>query len=281
MNFNNNLIALRKLNNISQVDFAKKIKVSRQTVSKWEAGETYPELDKLMSMCELFNIGLDDLVSTKIKNKTDYKEYKISKNDYNARYNRLSLFIALGVALIIFAGSLAAFFANNSGVSSTILMIGFIVGIILILYVGLKEKGLDELETEYSISEKKEYQEKLITAQKVSIAWLVLGIVLVIILKILKIDNFLIIGYLLICVTFATFIYLYHYLNTRRYQKNTLINKDPYRNQLLIDKVCSIILLISIIIFLIAGFVFNLWHPGWVVIVFGSIFCVLASIILE
>lgn len=281
MNFNNNLIALRKINDISQVDFAKKIKVSRQTVSKWENGESYPELDKLVSIAELFNVSLDDLVDTKIKNKKDYQESKISKNEYNKRYHNLALFTALGLSLIIFGASLAAFF-HGTKISSSILLIAFICGIILILFVGLKEKELDEIETvNYTQTEKNEFQEKFIFAQKKAIAWLILGIIIVLILKLLKVNNFLIIGYLLICVSFATYTYAYHLILRNKYKKYKLLNKDRYRNQLLIDKVCSIILLTSIIIFLIAGFIFNLWHPGWVVIIFGCIFCVLASIILE
>ncbi len=282
MNFNNNLIALRKINDISQADLAKKIKVSRQTVSKWEAGETYPELDKLINICDLFNVELTDLVETKIKNKKDYAPNKLSKKDYDSKYHRLAFFTALGVSTIVFGGALAAFFHANPSLSTSLLLIFLIVGIILILFTGLREKDLDEVEMlDYTANEKKEFTNKYFLALKTAIAWLCLGIVLVIILKLLKVSDFIIIGYLLICVAFAAYIYIYHLIQKNKYTKSILINRDPYKNQLLIDKVCSIILLTSIIIFLSAGFVFNLWHPGWVVIVFGSIFCVLASIILE
>lgn len=52
---------------MSQEDLADKLDVSRQSVSKWESGQTYPEMDKLLTMCKIFNITLDDLTNDEIK----------------------------------------------------------------------------------------------------------------------------------------------------------------------------------------------------------------------
>lgn len=61
--FNDNLISLRKLHKMSQETLAEKLDVSRQTVSKWETGESMPDLDKAKKMAQLFNVTLDDLVT--------------------------------------------------------------------------------------------------------------------------------------------------------------------------------------------------------------------------
>lgn len=47
---------------MTQEKLAEQIGVSRQTVSKWESGEAYPELSKLMDLCEIFHCKLDDLL---------------------------------------------------------------------------------------------------------------------------------------------------------------------------------------------------------------------------
>jgi transcriptional regulator with XRE-family HTH domain len=47
---------VKKRNHYSQEELANKLDVSRQAVSKWESGQTYPEMDKLLSMCKIFNV---------------------------------------------------------------------------------------------------------------------------------------------------------------------------------------------------------------------------------
>lgn len=61
--FHNNLVSLRKLNNLTQEAIAEKVGVSRQAVAKWEAGETVPDLDKCKILAELFGVSLDDLAN--------------------------------------------------------------------------------------------------------------------------------------------------------------------------------------------------------------------------
>lgn len=66
MNFGENLQTLRKLKNYSQEDLADKLQVSRQAVSKWESGTGYPETEKLISICDLFDCSMDELIKGKI-----------------------------------------------------------------------------------------------------------------------------------------------------------------------------------------------------------------------
>ena len=47
---------------LSQTDLAEMLEVSRQSVSKWETNASVPDLDKLVRMCELFEISMDRLV---------------------------------------------------------------------------------------------------------------------------------------------------------------------------------------------------------------------------
>ena len=62
MKFNEKIIMLRKNNNLSQEDLGNELGGARQTISKWELGETTPEMDKLIKMSEIFEITLDDLI---------------------------------------------------------------------------------------------------------------------------------------------------------------------------------------------------------------------------
>ena len=61
--FKDNLIHLRKIKQLTQEDVADKIGVTRQSIAKWESGETVPDLDKCRLVAELFGVSLDDLAN--------------------------------------------------------------------------------------------------------------------------------------------------------------------------------------------------------------------------
>ncbi|MEE0706453.1 MAG: helix-turn-helix transcriptional regulator [Adlercreutzia sp.] len=62
MSFRNNLQYLRASHSMTQEQLAMLLGVSRQSVTKWEAEKSYPEMDKLLKMCQIFDVSLDDLV---------------------------------------------------------------------------------------------------------------------------------------------------------------------------------------------------------------------------
>ncbi len=63
MKFGENLRKLRKSKNISQEDLAEKVGVSRQSVSKWETGEAYPEMNNILELCKIFKCNIGELVN--------------------------------------------------------------------------------------------------------------------------------------------------------------------------------------------------------------------------
>lgn len=62
MSIGSNLQFLRKMSGLTQEALAEKLEVSRQTISKWELDTAWPEIDKLIDLCELFNCTMDQLV---------------------------------------------------------------------------------------------------------------------------------------------------------------------------------------------------------------------------
>lgn len=65
MEFNNKLYSLRKQKGFSQEELANRLNVSRQTISKWEVGESTPDMEKLVAISDLFEVSLDELVLDK------------------------------------------------------------------------------------------------------------------------------------------------------------------------------------------------------------------------
>ena len=62
MTFQEKLVILRKTRGLTQDEFASAVGVSRQAVYKWESGQSYPEVQKLLEIKTLFTISIDDLL---------------------------------------------------------------------------------------------------------------------------------------------------------------------------------------------------------------------------
>lgn len=79
MKFCDKLSKLRKDNNLSQEQLAEKLDMSRQAISKWESGASYPDMATIMKLCKILNCSLDDLVDDDATgNKDNKKTQKIT-----------------------------------------------------------------------------------------------------------------------------------------------------------------------------------------------------------
>lgn len=68
MSFAENLVELRKYHDFSQEELADMIGVSRQTLSKYETGESLPDIEKCKRLANVFGVTIDDLISHDKKN---------------------------------------------------------------------------------------------------------------------------------------------------------------------------------------------------------------------
>ncbi|GEM_PF-465103 len=82
MNLANNLRKIRKENNLSQEQLAEKLGVSRQSVSKWESEQAYPEMEKMIQICDIFDITMDELLNQNVSEVNQRKEEKATLAKY-------------------------------------------------------------------------------------------------------------------------------------------------------------------------------------------------------
>ena len=82
MNLADNLKRIRKDNNLSQEQLAEKLGVSRQAVSKWESGVSYPEMDKVIQICKLFKLNINEFINEDIKEIKENREVQVRNNKY-------------------------------------------------------------------------------------------------------------------------------------------------------------------------------------------------------
>ena len=83
MEFNNKLYELRKQKGFSQEELANRLNVSRQTISKWEVGESTPDMENLVAISELFEISLDVLVLDKVPEEADTSAQVVKSEFYS------------------------------------------------------------------------------------------------------------------------------------------------------------------------------------------------------
>ena len=107
LKFNEKLIKLRKASGLSQEELGDKLNVARQTISKWELGETTPEMDKLGELSNLFEISIDELVkdnaipNTIIKEIDQRKVESLYKDSQNVK-SVIRIYLVIGTGILIF-----------------------------------------------------------------------------------------------------------------------------------------------------------------------------------
>ena len=116
MNFNEKLIELRKSKGLSQDELGNALGVSRQTISKWELAQSYPDFQRLVSLSDYFGLSLDALVKdidvqdVRSKNLSEkqlssiYEDVSSAKSTINKVVNILCIIGLVGLALAISAG---------------------------------------------------------------------------------------------------------------------------------------------------------------------------------
>lgn len=113
MKFNEKLIELRKAKGLSQEELGNELGVSRQTISKWELGQSYPDFQKLVILSDFFNISLDKLIkdidlddvrennSDNEKVSKMYEDFQTAKTALNYLLNFFAFIGVVGILAII------------------------------------------------------------------------------------------------------------------------------------------------------------------------------------
>lgn len=176
MTFEENLQSLRAERRMTQEQLAMLVGVSRQAISKWESGKAYPEMDKLLILCDLFDVTLDSLVlgdttAQSMRASADSDEHASAQEHvdatpmptgpvqdvtgYDEHMNRFSNRIAWGVtAFILGAAGANAFDADGSILGANnpyndvyafiCVMLGVIIGCALIIPAALAYAAFEQ-----------------------------------------------------------------------------------------------------------------------------------------
>ena len=153
MKIGEKIYSLRKKHNLSQEELANELNVSRQTVSKWEVGESCTDFDKIVPLCELFGISTEELLRDK----------KIEEKKEEQQEKKVDIVKAVLICIAIFFYFLAIISTivleevvhlNDGLVASSFLMLSAI-GTIILIFTFLTRRSKKESRVEKIEEEKK------------------------------------------------------------------------------------------------------------------------------
>ncbi|WP_165046182.1 MULTISPECIES: helix-turn-helix transcriptional regulator [unclassified Adlercreutzia] len=155
MSFRDNLQHMRATKNMTQEQLAMLLGVSRQSVTKWEAERAYPEMDKLIKICQIFDCTLDELVQGDLTSRTPDPTCAATESlgtytpqdicGYDEHMRSFARSIATGVAAIIagvaigsaFEGAAPSTFSDPDAITLIFVFLGVVIGMALLVPAGI------------------------------------------------------------------------------------------------------------------------------------------------
>jgi len=116
--------------NVTQEQIAEVLGVSRQTVSNWENGKTYPDIVSVIKMSDFYNISLDHLLKEEKKTMSNYVEYLKESTNVVKSKRKLCLILILLAYLVVWAYGLITFWCFTDGADA----MGYAIMFLYLLY---------------------------------------------------------------------------------------------------------------------------------------------------
>lgn len=287
MSFSDNLRTLRKQKGYSQEQLAEQLNVSRQAVSKWESSEgSYPEMESLMILSELFDCSIDDLLKSDLTNHDP-----AGKQVYENHYNLMAKAYTFGVTAILM-GLCAYLFTEiyfpentkSAFIPQIIFLLFVLVGVICFVYFGMVDSHFQEKKIElvdfYSENERNTFNQKYSLSVAVGVGLILFGVVLQVLLENLYDEN-LANAIFMTMVTIAVAIFVYFGTLKGKYDRLDEKKKEVEKKNQKVALYCGIIMMVATIIYFIWSFMMSAWAISWIVYPIGGIICGIMWLVYE
>lgn len=288
--FGENLQFYRKQRNMTQEQLAEELEVSRQTVSKWESGASYPEMEKILQLCKIFSCSMDVLMR---KNAAE-SEMEDSEG-YERHMEKRRKNITIGVTLLILGVAIQQLltgFGWQEAFTGTLFFAVAIVAILVLVVAGMQDEAYRKMHPViaefYTPEEIAYYNEKFPIRIATAIGMILIGTLIA-----MNAEHFplgkgmseeVYYGIFLFLVAIAAGIFVHAGLGKDKYDiaaYNKENSKETKKENEKIGIWCGCIMIVATIVFFVAGFVYNLWEVCWVVFPVGGMVCGIATLILK
>ena len=300
MSFGTNLQFLRDRAGMTQEGLAEALQVSRQSVSKWESDTSFPEMEKLLVLCELFHTDLDTLLRGDVR-----ERFQSDTVGYDRFMNWFSNWIAVasGLTILSVGGALALYGAVGMPENwmAAVLISGIAVAVAILVVAGIR---YDRFEKEHPVLQDfytKEQRDRFLNRYPFLIALPIVLFFLAVVWLILLGERAeqlgeraeaILVGVFLTAVALGVAVLVWAALRKGKYdiaQWNKQHDPSPeaVAQRKKVGKVCGAIMLAATVIYMILGFGSMAlkgdyggnwgWAWGWIVYPIAGVTCGLVS----
>lgn len=291
MSLAENLQYLRAREGVTQEQLAERLEVSRQSVSKWESNASYPEMDTLLKLCDMFHTDMDTLLRGNVEN---------SLSEDTAGYDRfMTLYarkIAGGVSAIIGGVALWSFLAARDFpqvLGTTVFLLIVAVASVVFIASGMEEEHFRKkhptIPDFYTEAQKEQFHRQFIWYIAGGVGAILMGVALACLGSyVLPETTFyegMIGGTFLLIVAAGTFFLVYGGMLEDKYnipkynRENNPTPEDKKRRRWAVTA-CALIMILATAVFLTLGLGWDNWESAAIIYPVGGVLCGAAWVVL-
>ena len=284
MSLAENLQYLRAREGVTQEQLAERLDVSRQSVSKWESAASYPEMDTLLKLCDMFQVDMDTLLRGSVEN---------SLSEDTAGYDRfMTLYarkIAGGVSAIV--GSVALWsFLSALGLSemlgTAILLLVIAAAAVVFIASGMEEEHFRKkhpvIPDFYTEPQKERFHRRYIWYIAGGVGAILLGVVLTVLAFTVlperePYESHIGAAFLAV-VACAVYFLIYGGMledkyNIAKYNRQNNPTPEDRSRRRRATTACSVIMILATAVFLFAGLAYYKWNWAAIIYPVGGVLC--------
>lgn len=284
MSLAENLQYLRAREGVTQEQLAERLDVSRQSVSKWESAASYPEMDTLLKLCDMFQVDMDTLLRGSVEN---------SLSEDTAGYDRfMTLYarkIAGGVSAIV--GSVALWsFLSALGLSemlgTAMLLLVIAAAAVVFIASGMEEEHFRKkhpvIPDFYTAPQKERFHRRYIWYIAGGVGAILLGVVMMVLAFTVLPEREPYESYIgaafLAVVACAVYFLIYGGMledkyNIAKYNRQNNPTPEDKSRRRRATTACAVIMILATAVFLFAGLAYYKWNWAAIIYPVGGVLC--------
>ncbi len=291
MSLAENLQYLRAREGVTQEQLAERLDVSRQSVSKWESSASFPEMDTLIKLCDMFHTDMDTLLRGSVEQ---------SLSEDSAGYDRfMTLYarkIAGGVSAIITGAAVAALLSARGlpdMVGAAILLLVVAIAVVVFIASGMEEEHFRKkhptLPDFYTEQQKEQFRRRYIWYIAGGVGAILLGVVLLVLVFTVLPEKEPYESYMgalfLLIVACAVYFLIYGGMLEDKYdipkynRENNPTPEDKERRRRAATA-CALIMILATAVFLTLGLGWDNWESAAIIYPVGGVLCGAAWLLL-
>lgn len=286
-----NLQYLRAREGVTQEQLAERLDVSRQSVSKWESNASYPEMETILKLCDMFHVDMDTLLRGSVEK--SLSEDTVGYDRFMTLYARK---IAGGVSAIIAGAALAALTSARGlpdMAGAAVLLLVVAAATVVFIASGMEEENFRKkhptIPDFYTEAQKDSFRRRYIWYISGGVGAILMGVVLLVLAFTVVPEREPYESYMggvfLLIVACAVYFLVYGGMLEDKYdipkynRQNNPTPEDKERRRRAVTA-CALIMILATAIFLFAGLAYDKWEWAAVIYPVGGVLCGAAWLLL-